>query len=207
MIMSLKFVLGSIFPVCSSTNSIYKVNASLAFTSHTSHFLPFPISLIPTKNLKQRSNHTCRRTRPNTLSISPSGQGNNSGATRSATQARVNSCRSRVSWGTESAETSARRSSMSMVMVTARSKSDYCTCASYASFHGFVVRSISRSLGSIAIARLRGARMWGLPWGRDEDRPLEHARGDWSAGWRSERTDICRYTVALQVRRGGLHSA
>lgn len=47
--------------------------------------------------------------------MSSLGQGKISGATRSATQHRVNSCKSRVSRGVESIETSARRSSMSML--------------------------------------------------------------------------------------------
>jgi hypothetical protein len=60
--------------------------------------------------------HTCLLNRSNTLSINPSGQASISGATRSETQQRVNSCKSRVSRGVVSTAMSARMSSMSMAL-------------------------------------------------------------------------------------------
>ena len=60
--------------------------------------------------------HTCRLILSSTLSINSSGHVNISGAVRSATHARVNSCRSSDSCGIELTATSARRSSMSMVV-------------------------------------------------------------------------------------------
>jgi hypothetical protein len=59
--------------------------------------------------------HTCRRIRSSTRSMRSLGHGSISGATRSATQHRVSSCRSRVSRGVVSTATSARRSSISIV--------------------------------------------------------------------------------------------
>lgn len=61
-----------------------------------------------------KSQHTCRLILSSTLSMSSSGQLRISGAVRSATHARVNSCKSLDSWGIESTATSARRSSISM---------------------------------------------------------------------------------------------
>lgn len=58
--------------------------------------------------------HTCRLILSSTLSIKSSGQVKISGAVRSATHTRVNSCRSRDSCGVVSTATSARRSSISM---------------------------------------------------------------------------------------------
>lgn len=61
--------------------------------------------------------HTCLLILSSTLSIKASGHAKSSGATRSVTHARVNACKSRVSCGSEWAETSASRSSISMIVV------------------------------------------------------------------------------------------
>ena len=57
---------------------------------------------------------TCFRMRSSTRSINASGHGSISGALLSVTQARVNSCRSRVSCGIALPSTSAKMSSMSI---------------------------------------------------------------------------------------------
>lgn len=57
---------------------------------------------------------TCRRILSRTRSISESGHGRSSGALRSLTQARVNSCKSRAWSGTELPSTSANMSSISI---------------------------------------------------------------------------------------------
>jgi hypothetical protein len=82
--------------------------------------LPTPLARRQTAMLvaqgpASRCQHTCRRIRSSTRSMRSLGHGSISGATRSATQHRVSSCRSRVSRGVASTATSARRSSISMV--------------------------------------------------------------------------------------------
>jgi len=63
---------------------------------------------------KLRQFLTCRLILSIILAINVSGHGSSSGATRSATHARVSSWRSRVSWGIESPSISAKMSSMSI---------------------------------------------------------------------------------------------
>lgn len=91
---NLKFVFGSMFPVWSSTNSIFLQNQL--------------------ESESRMARHTCCRMRSSTRSMSSWGHGNISGALRSATQRLVSSCRSRVSCGIAPTSTSASRSSISM---------------------------------------------------------------------------------------------
>ena len=97
MIMRRKLALGSVFPVCSSTSSIYRQSWYE------------PMRLMP-----RRRRHACLRILSRIRSIKASGHGIISGALRSVTHARVKCCRSRVSLGTAWLSTSARMSSISI---------------------------------------------------------------------------------------------
>lgn len=81
-----KLAFGSMLPVCVSTSSIWH---------HSSRGLVSPALVKGLCNSLVRL--TCRRILSIILSINVSGHGSSSGAARSATHARVNSWRSRVS--------------------------------------------------------------------------------------------------------------
>lgn len=133
MTISEKLDFGSIFPVISSTVSIYwlggcesasfvqSLYASFTFIPNLhllSPTLSFPplSSFLSMRKRRDRPKHTCNRTRSITLATNSSGQGNTSGAVLSATHARTSACKSNVRCGIRGAETEAKMSSISILM-------------------------------------------------------------------------------------------
>lgn len=72
--------------------------------------------------------HTCFRIRPMVRSTSSAGKGRTSGADRSATQHRVNNCRSRVSGARSGPEDTERRMSSISIFIASRSSQDIMWC-------------------------------------------------------------------------------
>lgn len=119
MMINRKFVLGSVFPVCVSTKSIYFAPCYISQKQKNKKTCSHVPLLFPTRQRKKGKNleNTCALIRSRTLSIKDSGHGKISGAHRSVTHARVRACRSFVSGGRSGeGPRSARMSSMSMIV-------------------------------------------------------------------------------------------
>ena len=100
----------------------HELNLPTPLAQHSQPHIPLPLFLLSLQQLQlctqpkaTANTRTCRPILSNTLPINSSGQLSISGALRSATHARVSSCKSLVSCGVASTSTSASKSSISII--------------------------------------------------------------------------------------------